>query len=673
MNSRFKIPLWFAILAIAMIVLYPDEGKFGYDYQIGRPWIYETLITQFDFPILKSEQEMLAEKEARALEVVNCYQFSDDIAGQSIARFREDFEPVVPGPLLSVVLKDFNTLYEAGIISEFNEQDISDLVILVKKNKRLIEVPAENVYTLESATNVILDDIRTLFPDQNIDSIGVAVTMNNYIAPNLIFDESMTNAIHKDAVGYISPTKGMIYSGQMIVSKGEILTADLCQVLDSYKAEYKLNFGQSGSSVELWIGHSAIIIAIVLMLFLSIFFTDKSALVDTRRLSFILLLALIVYLAVVCFYNLDQELLLAVPFAAIILYFNAFFKDSIVHVVYLIMLLPLLIFPERGVELFFMNVVAGQIALFSYGKFNRGWLQFLIVVFIFVAMLFVSVSFHLCDGKGLTFVSSSYEIFYLAVNAIFVIVLYPFTFLFEKAFGFVSFSRLRDLADTNTPLLQELRYKAPGTFQHSLQVANLAENAARVIGANDALVRVGALYHDIGKMENPAAFIENAAPGVNLHEGLSPEESANVIIKHVEDGLALAKKFKLPQEVIDFIDSHHGKTRTDFFYNSYCNAGGDAKNTEPFTYKGNLPVTKEQVVLMLADTVEAASRTLKVFNEESVSLLVNTILKAKLSSGQFLESDITFKELHSVIHSFKSYILQINHARIAYPKAKGKQ
>ena len=248
--------------------------------------------------------------------------------------------------------------------------------------------------------------------------------------------------------------------------------------------------------------------------------------------------------------------------------------------------------------------------------------------------------------------------------------LQPFVFLFEKIFGFVSYARLWDLSDTNNKLLQDLQYKAPGTFQHSLQVANLAEHAAHQIGCDAMLVRVGALYHDIGKMENPMCFIENQAEGVNYHAGLAPEESARAIIRHVDDGLALARKGRLPDNVTAFIASHHGRSRTQYFYNVYCNSGGDPADKAAFTYNGKLPRTKEQVVVMMADAVEAASRTLKDYSEESISALVDRILDSKADESQLQEADISLREIGVVKASFKQYLQQIYHARIAYPKRK---
>jgi len=669
---RFKYLVWFILLAGLMIVLYPREGKFEYEYQKGRPWLYETLISPIDFPILKTEDEILSEKEEKSKSVIDFYNFDSNIASICIKRFRDDLIlSSLPGKLIPVLTSDLDDAFEHGILADFHENNQD--VIFVKKDHRVIEVPATEVYTIDVIYEKMLSDMKGLLPGTNVDSLARASELKSYIVPNLLFDEQMTQSLHKDAVSYISPTKGIIYSGQLIISQGEIVTADLCQILDSFKKEYMGNFGFSGSPIEMWAGHLLMAFSMVLMLVLSIFFSDASAMFDSRRLSFILLLTIIVYCATVFVNSMDQKLLFLVPFAAIVLTFNAFFKDNIVNVVYVVMLLPLLVIPEQGIQLFVINAVAGEIALFTYSRFNRGWLQFIIAVVVFVAMLGVSEAFALLDGKGPMYIVDSREMFYLAINSLFVIVLYPFTFIFEKLFGFVSQSRLRDLADTNTPLLQELRHKAPGTFQHSLQVANLAENAGRAIGVNDLLIRVGALYHDIGKMENPAFFIENTSSGENCHNGLSPEESAQEIIRHVDDGIVLARKRNLPSQVIGFIETHHGTALVTYFYNVYCNKGGDPENKTQFTYRGRIPNTKEEVIVMLADSVEAASRTLHDYTNESVANLVGNIIRQKLSDGQLADAGITFRELRTVAESFTDFILQMYHKRIVYPKRKEKK
>ena len=358
-----------------------------------------------------------------------------------------------------------------------------------------------------------------------------------------------------------------------------------------------------------------------------------------------------------------------VPYAVFALYMEAFFRNRLVFPIYMILLLPLLMISENGVELYILNAVSGGLALVSFSFLYKGWLQFLNSLIIFVGMFVIHMAFRLLGGGALA--SGDYTLLAMIfANAFLVVAAYPLVFLLEKIFSLVSVATLKDLSDTNNRLLQELARKAPGTFQHSLQVANLAERAVHAIRGNSRLVKVGAMYHDIGKINNPQCFIENQAPGVEYHKGLSPQESAKEIIKHVADGVEIAKKHNLPQVVINFISSHHGRSQTAYFYTQYCNNGGDPSNTEDFTYQGTLPTAKEQVVVMMADAVEAASRTLKDYSAESISKLVDGITSQRISDSQLAMADISIKEINVVKAVFKKHLQEIYHARIAYPPKK---
>ena len=665
--KNYLIYICFIVLGIGMLLLYPKEGKFQYEYQKGRPWVYETLISPIDFPILKTEAEMLKEKEERASETIEYYSYDPTVAAPMLEQFgHKAAELQLDGKLTEEMYDHLSEAYSRGIVSDFGGADLSDKVIFIKRDKRMAETPAIEVYDLDRVFNVLKSDLVFDYPDMDIDSIAGVLDLRSFIVPNLFYDENTTQLVHREAVNYISPTKGMIYAGQLIVSEGEIVTSDICQILDSYKAEYKMSYGYTGSPNALLVSHLFLIAVILAVFFFAIWFLDRSVYTSLPRMLFLMLLLLISFAGVSILFRVDQRLLYLFPFAALALYMSAFFHDDLSYGVYAVLLLPLLVIPENGVELFFINLVGGSVALLAYGQWSRGWLQFVNIVFIFVGMALTCFAFQLGTGD-FSYAVKSTEFLFLGINAVLTIMLYPFVYLFEKIFGFVSYSRLWDLSDTNNKLLQDLQYKAPGTFQHSLQMANLAEKAAREIGADAMLVRVGALYHDIGKMENPMCFIENQAEGVNYHAGLTPEESARAIVKHVDDGLALAKG-KLPENVMDFIASHHGRSVTLYFYNVYCNNGGDPANKAAFTYNGKLPRTKEQVVVMMADAVEAASRTLKDYSEESISAMVDRILASKLDESQLVEADISLKDINTVKTVLKQSLQQIYHARIAYPK-----
>jgi putative nucleotidyltransferase with HDIG domain len=358
------------------------------------------------------------------------------------------------------------------------------------------------------------------------------------------------------------------------------------------------------------------------------------------------------------------------PFTLISLYLLAFFTKRMVFSVYFISLLPMLVFAPDGVELFMIYLVAGSVAMLVFGFFNRGWLQFVTAFIVFCVMTVVWVAFRLVDGAaGL---HDYHTVLDMGLGALLSVAGYPLIFLFEKIFKLVSNSKLAELSDTNNKLLRQLADKAPGTFQHSLQVMNLADAAARSIGANVLLVRAGALYHDIGKLANPQCFTENANPGMNYHEGLSLKESAQEIIRHVSDGLAIAEKNGLPHVIQDFISSHHGTSCTGYFYTKYLNDGGNPDEVSEFFYNGKRPVTKEQVVLMICDSVEAASRSLKNYSPDSISALVDKIVEVKASENQFDESNISLHELNILKEEIKSYLQQMYHSRVSYPKRKVK-
>lgn len=666
--KNFRTYSCFIVLAALMILLYPKEGKFQYEYQKGRPWVYETLIAPIDFPILKTEAEMLREKEERASETVAFYSYDPTVAPSRLEQFaHKAVEVKLDNRLTREMYDHLDEAYDRGIVADLNTREYSDKVISVKRDKRFIETPATEVFDIDRIYSILKSDLVYGYPGMDIDSIATLLSLRDFIVPNLLFDENTTQMVHREAVNYISPTKGVIYAGQLIVSEGEIVTGDICQILDSFKAEYELSYGYTGSPNALLISHLMTVFAILALFFFVLWFVDRSCFENLRKLVFLMLLLLLSFMAVAILFRVDQRLLYLFPFAIGALYVSAFFRDDLVCALHLVYLSPLLVIPENGVELYFIFALGGLVGLLAHSRFNRGWLQFVNALFIFLTMALVSFSFKLGVGD-LSYAFKSTNFLYLGISAILSIVLYPFVFLFEKIFGFVSYSRLWDLTDTNNPLLKRLQQKAPGTFQHALQVANMAELAAREIGANAMLVRVGALYHDIGKTENPMCFIENQAEGVNYHAGLTPEESARAIIKHVEDGMNLARKANLPDSVCDFIASHHGRSKTLYFYNVYCNAGGDPANTEPFTYNGKLPETKEQVVVMMADAVEAASRSLKDYSEQSISNLVERILASRLDDSQLVRADISLKEIGEVKASFKRYLQQIYHARIAYPK-----
>lgn len=660
-----------SVAFIVMMLFFPNEGKFKYEYHKGRPWIYETLVAPMDFPILKTEAELFAERDAAAAKVIPYYIYDPTVEQMNISSLaRLQVKYSIPPDLEKEMAAALSYIYNTGVIPDNSETDVSRTsYVLVQKERQTVEELQSALFTVSSGQQYVKSDLQLNMPQYNTDSLLAVYGILDLIQPNLIFSRQNTDLLHKEAINYISPTKGMVYAGQLIVTEGETITAEIEQLLDSYKAEYELSFGYSGNEWQLIVAHAIICLVLLLLVYVTIYFVNFDILREGNRFNFILLVVVMAFVVTMIARKMDAHFMFMVPYAVFALYMMAFFRNRMVFPIYMILLMPLLVVSEYGVELYMMNAVAGGVALVSFSFLYRGWLQFLNSLIIFVGMIILHLAFRLLESGS--FEGINYTIMMLVfANAFLVVAAYPLVFLLEKIFSLVSVATLKDLSDTNNSLLQELARKAPGTFQHSLQVSNLAERAVLAIRGNSRLVKVGAMYHDIGKISNPQCFIENQAPGVNYHKGLSPKESAQEIIKHVDAGVELARKHNLPQIVVDYITSHHGKSQTGYFYTQYCNEGGDPADIDAFTYHGTLPTSKEQVVVMMADAVEAASRTLKDYSAESISRLVDGITSQRISDSQLEMADISIKEINVVKTVFKKHLQEIYHARIAYPAKK---
>lgn len=668
----FKVYLPLVLLFVFFVLLMPRSGNFNYDYKKGSPWMYETLVAEFDFPVLKTAEQLQHEKEQAASSVTPYYKYSGNIASERTdAVMQADLGAY--DRLKPEIISILDTIYSKGVIAERPDfpdgRPEDEQVIYVQKDRRAAMVPPSEIYTTADARMKLLSGLKGLHGTFNADSLCLAAGIYDLLVPNLIFDQQTTDLVHEESVNYVSPTSGVVSSGQLIVSKGETVTSEIEQLLDSYKAEYENSVGYNGPRVFLWMGNVLLALIISVLVFFTIYYAN--ARIFGRFNEYVYILVIVALSAVVTFAvtKADPKLLYIVPYSLFALYLTAFFKNKVVYPVYVISLIPMLVFSHNGIELFVIYLAGGIVAIYAFMYFNKGWQQFIMAFCVFVATTVTYFAFKLIDGEIREF--NDYQtVLFLFLGAMMSVAGYPLIYLFERIFMLVSNSRLIELCDTNNKLLRELAHKAPGTFQHSLQVMNFADAAARSIDANVQLVRAGALYHDIGKMNNPQCFIENETPGVKYHEGLSPEESARDIIRHVPDGVALAEKYGLPGVVKDFIVTHHGTTSTGYFYNRYLNAGGDPSKADVFFYKGRKPSTKEQIIMMLCDTLEAASRTLKDYSAQSISDLVERIVRSKMDDGQFEDADISLKEINVVKNVLKEYLQQVYHARVVYPKRR---
>lgn len=670
-KSRFprgyKVYLPLVLLFALLVFVMPRSPKFNYDYRKGALWMYEDFVSQFDFPLLKSEEQYKAELQKAGSSIVPVYRQDQSVLEAAYSQLSlsdmgeyNDLKPAVNASL--------GRIYSKGVLPRNAAVEPAGFMY-VQKDVRASKIPFSEVYTTESAASVLRQSLPSEMPESVADSLFNAV-LAGLVNADLVFDRQLTDLIHEENVALVSPTMGVIKAGQTLVSQGELITEEVEQMLDSYKAEYEANVGYTGSPVLQWAGNSLVALFLVVLLFFAIYFCNYHIFEKYNKYLYVLLVFALSAVASFVVAQTEPRYFYMVPYTLIALYLLAFFSRRLVFTVYFISLLPMLISAPEGIELFFIYLCGGVVVIYVFDYFNRGWLQFVSALITFAVMALVWMSFRLADGVD-TFTTFR-PLGHLSLAALLAVAGYPLIYLFEKMFMLVSSSKLVELSDTSRPLLRMLADKAPGTFQHSLQVMNLSDAVARSIDANIPLIRAAALYHDIGKIANPQCFTENETPGVRYHEGLTPKESAQEIIRHVSDGLALADKYGVPGVLKDFIRSHHGTTCTAYFLTQYLNAGGDPAETEEFYYNGVKPVTREQVILMLCDAVEAASRSLKDYSEQSISALVDKIVDGKADDGQLSDSDISLREVNRIKEVMKSYLKQMYHSRVSYPKREAK-
>lgn len=671
-NYRVLIPL--VVLFLVLTLIFPRTAKFSYDYRKGSPWSHETLLAQFDFPILKTDEQIREEKSRSKSVVIPYYRYRQDIV-DNCRKAAEGIDMGGYSYLRPLIVASMDGIYSNGVVPDEGvkldgHSDPSGAVLYIQKDKRAGKKPVSEVFKESEAKNRLLSDIAAKYPRINADSVLRSAGIYDFIVPNLEYDPKTTELVRSESSNQVSTTQGFVSAGQLIVSEGEIVTAEIAQMLDSYKVEYENSMGYGGPRILFWLGNAFIAFALVLLFFLMIYFLNRRLFMDHRKFWYLIFIFIIASVLALIINKFAPRCLYMVPFTLTALYLEAFFKNKVIFPICCVSFLPLLVFAENGVVLFVMFLLASIVAVFTFRFFNQGWQQFIMSGIVFVSILVTYFGFRMIDMVN----DDPYmAVLYMFIGSMLIVAGYPLIYLFERMFNLVSSSRLRELCDTNNKLLRELEHKAPGTFQHSLQVMNMCDAAARAIDANVLLVRAGALYHDIGKMKNPLCFIENESMspgGVHYHEHLSPKESARAIIKHVSDGLELAAENRLPDVVQDFILTHHGTSNTSYFYNKYLNEGGDPNDVSDFFYKGRKPQTKEQIILMICDTLEAASRTLKDNSAATFSVFVENIVASKMKIGQFDQADISIKDLNTVKETLKAYLSQIYHERVVYPQRK---
>ena len=667
-----------AIVFLLLLVCMPRSSKPAFEYRKGQPWKYDSFIAPFDFPILKTQEQIQEELSRSSAPAIPYYRFSAEVENKNL-RAASSVDLGDAENLRISLVSSLNGIYEKGVVGDdgiVTTGGETPEVVYLQRGKRASTRPSSEVYRLSDARLALLASVAGDNPSVNVDSIFRARGIYDLLTPNLEYDSQTSQLMQAESRSVVSPTQGFVSAGQLIVSEGEIVTPEIAQMLDSYCKEYENNLGYTNRAAILyWLGNGILALALVLLIFLAVQFAAPEVFSERGRYLYLLTVLTLFMLAAILVPRGTPGLIYMVPFTLCALLLKPFFSDRLIYMVYGVVLLPLLIYSESPVVVYSIFLLAGIVAIYTFRFFGQGWKQFLNALITYAVMMILYLGFRLIDVTGGGMIRISV---YLLAAAALPVAGYPLTFLFERIFNLVSNYRLSELADTSNPLLLELEKKAPGTFQHSLQVMNMADAVAREIGADIQLVRVGALYHDIGKAANPLCFVENestitgdATPG--YHAELTPLQSAQEIVKHVTDGAEMAEKHHLPRVITDFILTHHGTSRTGYFYTKFLNDGGDPAEGEAFRYPGPRPRTREQVILMLCDSIEAASRSLKDYSPAAFDAFVEKIVAGKMSEGQLLEAEISVKDLEKVKEALKSYLSQMYHERIEYPKRKNKK
>ena len=673
-HRTFRLLVSFVCLAFVVMLLAPRSRSFQYLFSSGKPWSYDLITAPYDFPIYKSAEQLQMEQDSIRQETLPVYTFDRDLMARKLNQLHDNYEHNFSRTLdrsyYLFLTAELRTYYTRGIIqapalSSLREENRLEVMLLGDDNV-LARTPVTQFYSLKEVYDMIFDKAqKSGLQRAELQKLSVA----SYLEDNVRYDKNYSEKVLADALASLSTSTGMVQQGERIIGRGEIVTPHTYNILRSLRIEEVQRLGGDTASIfNLGLFLYVALLLSLLGIYLSLFckqFLEQPKNVVLLLVSIFLFVALTELQA-----RSDIFPIQVVPYVILLILLRTFFGSHLAWNTYLItILVSAYFYPADPLSFLFIQLAAGFTALFALQSLtSRG--QIIRAAFT-VFLVYVGSSMIVEWGHEGTLTRGYWiQLFYYGVNLIFLMFSYILAFVVERIFGYVSNIRLVELSDTNMPLLQELSEVAPGTFQHSYQVSILATAAASKVGADTQLVRTGALYHDIGKMLHPEYFTENS-PANSPHQYLSYEESARVIIRHVQDGVTLAQKHGLPDSVIEFIRTHHGRSTTRYFYNSYANEHpGEEVNPEPFTYPGPNPYTKEQGILMLADSVEAASRSLSEYTEEGIRHLITKLVDGIVSEGLLNDTPLTFHDIQEIKEIFYLKLKTMYHARIAYPDRK---
>ncbi len=661
-------------IAVAVIVWFlPRNESRVYRYDIGKPWMYSSVIATFDFPIYKTEEAIKHEQDSMLKNFQPYYTLSPTVEQKQVDRFLNDYKqnlPNLPEEYVNAIVAQLHEVYQTGIINtpEYNNiyKDSTSMIRIVS-DKSARSVPVNSYYSTIAA-------YERLFANEKLASIRPLLSrcnLNNYIEANILYDKEKSEAEKNDLLSSIPLASGMVMSGQKIVDRGEVITDYTYRVLASFDKENKRRAATEDEMRTTVIGQ-VLFTAILVMLFtsyLSLFRKDYFEKPRSLTMLYSMVTLFPILVSLMMKHNFFSVYVL--PFAMAAIFVRVFMDSRTAFITHVTMVLICAEAVKYQYEFIIVQLASGLVAIYTLRELSKRSQILLTALLVTMTSCVVYLAIQLMQYNQVFNIDPNMYS-YFVINGILLLLSYPLMYLIEKLFGFVSNVTLFELSNTNKGLLRNLSEIAPGTFQHSITVGNLASEIANRIGANSLLVRTGALYHDVGKMSNPVFFTENQA-GVNPHDQLSDVESARIIIGHVTEGLKLAEKFNLPGIIKDFISTHHGTGITKYFYINYCNAHPDEQvDKAPFQYPGPNPFTREQAILMMADTVEAASRSLKEYTEESISQLIDRLIDGQVADGFFKECPITFRDIAQAKVVLIDRLKSIYHTRISYPNLGSK-
>lgn len=666
-NLATKTVLVCITVAIIVWFLPRNEGRM-YRYDVGKPWMYGSVIAKFDFPIYKTDEAIKHEQDSLLKHFQPYYSLNPLIEKKQVERFLHDYEQGInglPKEYVGIVARQMQEIYQMGIINtnEYNNifKDSTSMIRFVSgKNAKSLKV--RSFYSTIAA-------YEHIFANEKLAAQRAILSrcnLNNYIEANIVYDKEKSDAEKNDLLSSIPLASGMVMSGQKIIDRGEIVNDYTCRVLNSFDKEMKRRSSTQDEILTTFIGQILFVLILVMMFtsYLTLFRKDYFEKPRSITMLYTMITLFPILVSMMMKHNFFSVYI--IPFAMAAIFVRVFMDSRTAFITHVTMILICAAAVKYQYEFIIVQLASGLVAIYSLRELSKRSQIFITAILVTISSCIVYLALQLMqDNQVFNIDPSMYT--YFIINGIFLLLSYPMMYLIEKMFGFISNVTLFELSNTNKGLLRNLSEIAPGTFQHSITVGNLAAEIANRIHANSLLVRTGALYHDIGKMTNPVFFTENQA-GVNPHDQLSDLESAQIIISHVTEGLKLAEKFNLPGIIKDFISTHHGNGLTKFFYINYCNEHPDEKvDKEQFQYPGPNPFTREQAILMMADTVEAASRSLNEYTEESISTLTNKLIDSQVAGGFFRECPITFRDIALAKSVLIERLKSIYHTRISYP------